>query len=90
MFRPEQGSALWRVLFLSMITNYNVKSKEVVKNESMKSYDSQDVWIEKCKENIESFAGFIQVFFEKTATMLRITAVVAYPLHTILLNVLAR
>lgn len=53
----------------------------------MESLDSRLVWSERGNGNSESFVGFVQIFSDTTVTTLESAALVAYPVHVILLNV---
>lgn len=48
------------------------------------------MWSERDDENLKPFVDFVQFFSKKTATALKRMALVAYPVCTVLLNVLAR
>lgn len=61
-----------------------------VRKKMMGPFDSRVVCGERAVENRESFVGFLQIFSDKTATTLKITALVTYPPHAILLNVSLR
>lgn len=49
-----------------------------------------NVWIENSDANAELFVGFIQLFFDKSAKTFKLTVLVAYLVHEILLNLSAR
>lgn len=48
------------------------------------------VWIKKSSGNVKPFVGFVQFISDKTATILKITVIVAYAVHALFLNVSAR
>lgn len=53
----------------------------------MRFCDSGNMWAENNDENVGSFVGYIWLFSGKTETTLQSTAVLAYPVQTIFLNV---
>lgn len=54
----------------------------------MVSHDIGNVWIEIIDEYGEFFVGFVELFSDKMATVLKSTMFVAHDVHTMLLNML--
>lgn len=48
------------------------------------------VWNEGDAEGSKSFVGYLQVFGDKSATKLKNNAIVAYPVHFVLMNFSAK
>lgn len=57
-----------------------------VRNHVQRSTSRNIFWNEKEGEEKLSFVGMLQVYTDKTATSLKANAVVAYPVHVVLLN----
>lgn len=53
------------------------------------SCESRNVWLEDTDGLGRSFVGFVR-FFDKSATVLKHSALVAYPVHEVLLDVSVR
>lgn len=69
--------------------DYGLHSNMLSRKEELKGpLDCKTLRIDKSNGNVESFVGFIQLIFEKTATTMRSTALLAYPAHVILLSLL--
>lgn len=52
----------------------------------MWSQENRNVWIEKNDGNVKSIVRLVHLLSETMATMLKSTALVAYPVRAILLN----
>lgn len=86
-FRPKlvggiEGSYQWiKVRRLYLWRLYSAMREDVIRNVS------EDVFcIEGIERKCKSFVGFLQVFSGKTGAMVESTALVAPPIHVVLLN----
>lgn len=61
-----------------------------IKKKVVGSCDSGNAWTDKSNANANLLVTFIQVFSDITAITLSSTALVAYPVYTIFLSILAR
>lgn len=81
-------------LFKSRFLNYDHRLHSIMlrrnKEKKIGSYVSGFVWLETIDWIAESFVGFVQLFSDKTGTMLKSTVLVVYPEYSFLLNVSTR
>lgn len=90
MFKQEQGNIFSRVLHPSMVTDHTWSSYDKVNNEQTVPEDSRYVWTEKHDGNVETLVRFVQFLSDRTVTTQRVTALVTYSVHAVLLKVLDR
>lgn len=86
VFRPGKMGEDIKVKSPSMGTKCFERCYGEVKKEVMGSFESGDIWNERRGEGRETFVGFAQIFSDKTATSRKGSALVAYPVHAVLLN----
>lgn len=89
MIHPYQKQRISEITFPGMTTTFFNRCYEEA-GKVMGSFDSRAVWSERRNGIRELFVGFVQIFSEKTLTTLKITELVAYPVHAMLLNVSRR
>lgn len=85
MLRSERRNALSRVALQLMPMDYIRTCHKEVKQ---RLWDDRTAGMSGLREVL--FVGFLQVFIDKMLTALKNTALVAYSIHAIVLNVLTR
>lgn len=86
MYLQEEGNGFSRHDFLINTEEYITAFYGEVKKEVTEFLASDNARIEKGEENAKNFVGFVQCISDETATTLRSTMLVPYPVHVIFLN----
>lgn len=71
-------------------TKFGKEIERKVRERVMRSPKSEVLWNARENEMPKSFSGLIQIYSDKTATSLKCSALVAYPVHVVWLNFTAR
>lgn len=86
-FRTDGKNALPKAVQVTLTMGYIQKFYEEVMKRVIGSCFGGDMWIENIAGSAGSFAGIVHLFFDKPATLLKSTALVAYSVWVIILNV---
>lgn len=90
MVRLECSKDLSRAASPSPTTEKIRTCYEEMRIEVMPPRHSHKVEIDNCERNVKSLIGFMRLFYDKSATMLNCTALKAYPVHAVHLNLSAK
>lgn len=72
LFRGERENVFSRVVSFNTATDYILTCYENVRKEVIASQGGGNLWIEKGEGNLKTFVVFVQLFYNRRATMLKI------------------
>lgn len=90
VFLLQRGNSLSEVAYPIMKTEFIRQSYEEVNKELMSSLESGNLRIEIATGSAESFVSYIYLFSDRMWATLKSTALVACPVHVIILSVSTR